>query len=124
MDKEGPSEQRIAVWMSMADHFLDTDTTDEVPATARLCVEAGLSIDEARAIWRYEVTPALYLNIWSVAGEWACWDRGALVQRIFHTRARLRGPLGYLLYRIRVHFNHSVWLEIESCMRSQLEQRS
>ena len=124
MDKERPSERRIAVWMSMADHFLDIDTNDEIPATARLCLEAGLSIDAAREIWRYEVTPAVYLNIWSVAGEWACWDRDLLVQRILEARARVRGPLGYLLYRFRVHFNHGVWLEIESCMRSQLEQRA
>lgn len=123
MDNAAPSAERVAVWTSMAEHFLDTDTQDEIPHTALLCVRSGLSIEQAREIWQHEVAPALYLNLWNVAGEWAGWDEGWLVERILKSRRWLRGPLGYLLYRFQVQGQHSVWLEIERNMTALKESR-
>lgn len=103
----------------MADHFLDTETRHDIPRTALRCVEAGLSIDEARLIWHYEVSPAVGHNLWSVAGEWACWDREWLVATIQQARRGWwhRPGIGrWLAYRLLVHFNHGVWGAISRCM--------
>ena len=82
--------RKIAVWVAMADHFLDTETRQDIPRTALRCVEAGLSPSEVSAVWRYEVTPAVGLNSYCVAGEWAGWDREWLLDRIRSARGRLR----------------------------------
>jgi hypothetical protein len=103
------------VWDALADHFLDTDTRVWIPRSARMCVAAGLSRDEAFEAWAYEVTPALWTNAWSVAGEWAYWDRAWLVTRIRHVRER-PSPLAYAKYRVRAHALHSVWCAIAACI--------
>ena len=78
----------IAIWVSMADHFLDTESRPDLPLTALSCVEAGLSAAEARAVWEHDVAPAVGLNLLSFAGEWAGWDHDWLVARIEQVRAR------------------------------------
>lgn len=115
--------RRIEVWVAMADHFLDTETRQDVPLTALRCVQAGLSTKEARLVWQYEVSPAVGFNGWLVAGEWACWGRDWLVRRIARLRNRWDrrpGTCRWLRYRIRVHFMHGVWVAIERCMDALL----
>jgi predicted metal-dependent HD superfamily phosphohydrolase len=120
MDNAAPTAERVAVWIAMAEHFLDTDTQEDVPHTASLCVRSGLSIEKAREIWQHEVSPALYPNLWILGGEWAGWDEAWLVERILKSRRRLRGTLGYLAYRLQVQSQHSVWQEIERHMEKLL----
>jgi hypothetical protein len=79
----------VAVWEAMADHFLDAETRQELPMTALRCVEVGLSVEQAREVWKCDVLPAVGFNAFSVAGEWAGWDRAWLVSRIDRIR---RGP--------------------------------
>ena len=76
----------IAVWVKMADHFLDTETRHDLPLTALSCVQAGLSPSRARDVWQHEVSPAVGFNLYSVAGEWAYWDRAWLIERIQRAR--------------------------------------
>jgi hypothetical protein len=107
--------QQVAIWESMADHFLDTDTDEWIPRTARLCVEAGLSTAEAGRIWRFEVVPAVWPNCWDLAGEWACWPTEWLVAAIERARGRWPnrpGLCGELVYRMRVHLFHESWRAI------------
>jgi len=106
--------------MAMADHFLDTETRQDIPWTAWRCLRAGLTVEQARDVWRYEVTPALYWNLWDIAGEWAGWHSDWLAERIAASRVR-PGPLSYLRYRCRVHFNHRVWVSIERCAKVLLD---
>lgn len=81
-----PEESRkVAVWVAMADHFLDTETRQDMPRTALRCVEVGLTASDARSIWRLQVTPAVGFNLYCVAGEWAYWDRDWLLSRIRRT---------------------------------------
>ncbi|HET6333274.1 MAG TPA: hypothetical protein VFG30_08680 [Polyangiales bacterium] len=120
MDEADPTQAQVAVWTAMAQHFLDIETEEEIPHTALLCVQSGLSIEQARAIWQHEVSPALYPNLWNVAGEWAGWDETWLVERILKSRRRLRGLLGYVLYRFQVQGLHDVWLAIERVMSTLL----
>ena len=108
------------IWEALADHFLDSETRYQVPATALRCVNANLAVDDAERIWRYEVTPAVWPNLWDVAGEWGMWDREWLVARIEAKRGRWPnrpGAFAYLVYRQRVHFAHRGWCAIAACMR-------
>jgi hypothetical protein len=109
--------RRVEVWMAMAEQFLDTETRPDIPGTALLCVEAGLSTGEAAAIWRDEVLPAVGFNTWQVAGEWAGWDRDWLVARIERLRHRRRGPWGWLRERLRdLGVMKGVWQSIGRSM--------
>ena len=62
---------RVDVWEAMADHFLDTETRQDLARTAWRCVQAGLTVEQAARIWRDEICPAVGWNLWQVAGEWA-----------------------------------------------------
>jgi hypothetical protein len=73
----------------MADHFLDTETRQDLAMTALRCIEAGLSVEAAREAWKCDVVPAVGCNAFSVAGEWVGWDHTWLVGRIERVR---RGP--------------------------------
>jgi hypothetical protein len=106
---------REDVWEALAEHFLDTETRTWIPQAALTCVEAGLSREQAFRVWAYEVTPALWSNLWNVAGEWAGWDQRWLVARI--ERARIAPSCrAYLLYRGCVHLNHRTWIAIGRCI--------
>lgn len=106
---------REDVWVALADQFLDTETRAWIPHAARVCVEAGLTPERAFEVWAYEVTPALWPNLWSVAGEWAGWERSWLCARIRRHRTRASW-WRYAIYRGRVQGLHAVWREIEACL--------
>lgn len=88
--------RRIAVWVAMADHFLDTETRQDIPRTALRCDEAGLSRTEAREVWCLEVSPAVEFNLWHIAGEWVGWDRDWLLKRINRAQPRWLDALNRL----------------------------
>ena len=120
---ETTDPKRIEVWVAMADHFLDTETRHEIPLTALRCIEADLTVAEARDVWRYEVSRAVGFNAWSIAGEWAGWDRDWLIERIERLRRRwdnAPGTARWLRYRFRVHLLHGVWVAISECMEKLL----
>jgi hypothetical protein len=102
----------VAVWEAMAEHFLDTETRQDIPYTARVAGEAGLSVDEAFAVWSYDVSPAVAMNVLCVAGEWAGWDRASLIRRIREKRVpeHRRKP------RAAHRRKPGQWLSIERCM--------
>ncbi len=110
-----PEDPKTAVWMAMADHYLDTETRQDIPWTAWRCSSAGLSVDEARDVWCFEVTPAVGHNLWNPVGEWAGWPKDWLIAEITR-RAWPKNLLTYVGYRCLAHFNHGVWVSIERCM--------
>jgi hypothetical protein len=123
VEVDAASPERVAVWTAMADQFLDTDLRYEIPRIAMACVQAGLTLEEAADVWRYEVSPAVAFNVWDIAGEWEGWDERWLIERIAARRMRRApGVLDYALYRCRVHFMHEVWKAIERCIRVLLER--
>lgn len=83
---ETPDPRLVVVWEAMADHFLDTETRQDLPMTALACVEAGLSLVQAREVWKCDVLPVVGFNAFSVAGEWTGWNRAWLVGRIERVR--------------------------------------
>lgn len=81
-------------------------------------MESGLSLEETARIWMYEVTPAVWPNAWSFAGEWGAFDRDWLVRAIARDRGRWSnrpGPLGYVVYRARAHLLHATWRSLARC---------
>ena len=116
-------DARRKVWIAFAEHFLDTETRQELPWSALAAVEAGFTVEEARDIWRYEVTPSVGFNGWCVAGEWAAWGDDWLLERTgrIASRRRFRPNVAtWLRYRLTVHFGHGVWVAIERLMRALL----
>jgi hypothetical protein len=112
-------EARKKVWFAFAEHFLDTETRHELPMAALAAVEAGFSVDEARRIWREEVTPVVGANLLSVAGEWAGWDEAWLVERIAsRIQAQAKRPrwLARLAGGSLPSLNDSSWRAIERLM--------
>lgn len=115
-----PLQERADLWEAMAEQFLDTERRHEIPALALMLVNAGLLVRDAARMWQYEVTPAVWQNLWSVAGEWAIWNTDWLVVCIERKRVRWAnqpGPIGYLIYRFRVGGLHRIWRAIAGCMR-------
>lgn len=118
-----PDAGRRAVWIAFADHFLDTETRQELPWAALAAVEAGYSVEQARDVWRLEVWPAVGGNLLNVAGEWALWDEDWLVGRIregVEGRRRPRLTASYLAHRLGVRFHDATWLAIEAIMEALL----
>jgi len=111
--------RRVGVWEAFADQFLDTEVRYDIPRAALCCVEAGITAAEAWDIWRFEATPAVHFNIWSVVGEWALWNTEWLRERIERIRADPLPPrpLAHALYRLRVHFLNSVGVAIVRCVK-------
>jgi hypothetical protein len=119
------SAAKVAVWESLAQHFLDNDTRSAIPHSAELCLDAGLSPAAAHDVWRYEVTPALWTNLWNHLGEWAGWDTAWLVSTIeAHKRSRFNRPgrFNALIYRWRIQSSHAVWVAVEACMHALLRE--
>lgn len=104
----------------MADHFLDTETRQDITHTALACVEAGLTVEDAHEVWLDEGTPVVGANMLSVAGEWAGWDADWLIAAV-RKRALRRTRRGIrrsrFLDRFRLDLNRGVWRSIERCIR-------
>jgi hypothetical protein len=112
------TEDRHALWTTFADFFLDGETRVEVPHAARLIIDCGLSFQQADRIWRYEVTPALFWNTFSIAGQWGAWNEASLIERIEKVRKRIhnRPPLGTLLYPARSLVVRADWKAVQRCV--------
>lgn len=77
------NEDRLKIFLSLSDLFLDTEIEDYVfKNIARTVSECGLSLSEAEEILWYEVYPVLEGNLRSVAGVWEGWSDSWLVQNL------------------------------------------
>jgi len=86
-----PDAARRAVWIAFADHFLDTETRQELPWAALAAVEAGHSVEQARGIWSVEVRPV-----------------GRILEAV-EGRRRPRCTASYLAHRIGRRFHDASW---------------
>jgi hypothetical protein len=111
---------RNAVWIAMAEHYLDTETRPAMPFTALTCVEAGLSVEAARRIWRDEVEAVLGVNLLSVAGEWAGWEEAWLIEKLKARRAFNTRAWGLMRFVRFVELNLTAWASIERSMNALL----
>ena len=83
-------ERRKPVWKAFSEFFLDTRLTgSDVERIARIARASGYSLAELRDIYLCEVAPAVGLNLWSIAGEWAGFEEQWLYERAArHARHR------------------------------------
>jgi hypothetical protein len=119
MTKPTPDDASLRrVWIAFADQFLDSETRDDLPLAALAAVEAGLTVEEARDVWRHEVVPVVGGNLSIVGGAWGCWDEEWLVAQIRAVR-RQTGVLGWL-ERHGSDPNKRSWRVIARCMQALL----
>lgn len=89
--------RRSALWLALAELFLDTDTKRFRRSIAETIVKEGFTAEEAERILRWDVRPALYWNLLHAAGEWSGWDETWVLARVQEARRRpplfCRGPL-------------------------------
>jgi hypothetical protein len=83
-------DTRIPVWTALSDLYLDTDVTLSHDHIVRMLAASPYSLDELHEMLMYDVHPALYPNLLSMAGEWAGFDEAWLVERILAVRAQPR----------------------------------
>lgn len=86
-------ERRVGLWEALANFYLDTESDTFVPLAVEAARAGGFTLEEVEDILRWEVRPALYTNLISVAGLWSGWDRDWLVERIVDVASRPPNPL-------------------------------
>jgi hypothetical protein len=86
----GEPEARIPVWNALSGLYLDTDVAADRDHIASTLAASPFSIEALHDMLMYDVHPALYPNLLSVAGEWAGFDQAWLLERITAVRAQPR----------------------------------
>jgi hypothetical protein len=81
---------RIPVWVALSELYLDTDVAAFHEHIASTLAASPYPLEALHGMLMYEVHPALYPNLMSVAGEWAGFDDAWLVERITAVRAQPR----------------------------------
>lgn len=102
-------ERREAVWLAMANQFLDSEERTEIPDVAMTALRAGLTVEEARRVWMYEVAPALAFNLWAISGVWGAWDPAFVLERVRRircdpSRPRALAAIRYFVWMFPFHF--------------------
>jgi hypothetical protein len=83
MDTSISIEDRKPVWMAISEFYLDTNLEgDDLERIAKVFLRSPFSLDELKAIHKYEVFPVLQINLMSPAGEWDYFDEAWLVNKI------------------------------------------
>lgn len=86
--------RRRPLWIALSDLWLDTELQDaDRDFIARVMLDSGYDRDTLERIMAEEVAPVVYLNLYSVAGEWAGFDPDWLCAEIL-AGLRRRGPVG------------------------------
>jgi len=81
-------DRALPLLTALADLYLDTDVMPAVPHIARIIVERGYTVQQAEAMLRWDVRPAFYTNLLSVAGEWAGWSPEFVRERVLAVSGR------------------------------------
>ena len=106
MINEAEIERRQPVWAALSDLWLDTELTEnDLQRIAGVMKKSGYSIDKLRDIYLFEVAPVVFLNLLTVAGEWAGFDEEWLF-----ARAAKRAKKRNLILRAMVRLGIGKWL--------------
>lgn len=75
--------RRQPVWDAMHVLWLDTDADEfYFEHAAQTCAKSDYSLKELEQIYWREVYPAMWPNLWSIAGEWQPFDTESLSELI------------------------------------------
>jgi hypothetical protein len=103
---EAEIERRKPVWAALSDLWLDTEqTVNDLQRIAGVMRRSGYSIDKLREIYLFEVAPVVFLNLLTVAGEWAGFDEEWLF-----AEATKRAKQRNLILRAMVRLGIGKWL--------------
>lgn len=76
-------EKRKPLWQTFSDFWLDNELQDfEYKYTVNLMITSNFSLDELEKIFFEEVAPVVYMNLYSVAGQWDLFHPEWLFQSI------------------------------------------
>ena len=68
-------DRRKPVWTALSEFWLDSELDEpDLERIAQVLANSEFSLAELRTIYLEEVAPVVWLNCWSVAGEWICFD--------------------------------------------------
>ncbi len=71
---------RIPIWNALSEFYLDTQLQEsDYVRIADIFLDSGLTIKEVKDIDKYEVFPALQMNLLGVTGEWGGFDEEWLI---------------------------------------------
>ncbi len=73
---------RRPIWDALQEFWLDTDPSLLLPEIAERCARSKYSMNELEKIFWNEVRPALWFNLFDIAGEWAGFEINWLSKRI------------------------------------------
>ncbi|SIS85313.1 hypothetical protein SAMN05421766_104387 [Zobellia uliginosa] len=115
-------EQRLPIWQSISEFYLDTELQPhDYNFITRTFLDSGLSLNELKAIDRYEVLPVLKANLINTLGEWRGFDETWLNEEC--TKHYLKRNNRWFRWKIQFYdyFLFSMrkdhWTEIENRMK-------
>lgn len=74
---------RRPIWIALSDFYLDTELQDSTfRYIAFTILESPYSLEEVKAINKYELFPVLQANLLNPAGEWAGFEKKWLIDNI------------------------------------------
>lgn len=77
-------ELRQNVWEAISNFYLDTELdASDYDYLASIFEKSDYSIEELKHIDLYEVFPTLYMNLLSIAGEWAGFNQDWLNEKCY-----------------------------------------
>ena len=102
-------EHRKPVWVALSEFYLDTELQDsDLRHIAVTFLDSPYTLDEVKAINKYEVFPILQANLLSVAGVWAGFDEEWLVDKI---TTRLANRTKFKDFGVKVSYRMSKWMQ-------------
>ena len=77
------TEERKSIWLALSDLYLDTALQEsDITYIAFKIKESPYTLEEVKAINKYEVFPVLQANLFNPVGEWAHFDETWLFESI------------------------------------------
>ncbi len=117
-------DQKIEIWTSLSSLYLDTDVRSSFKSIAKTIHESPYSLVESEEILRWEVRPAFYSNLLSVAGEWGYWSEDEVLTFVQNAREKppifIRRPFRKLMANWFMPTEE--WSEITALFNSQSER--
>ncbi len=106
--------QRKPVWMALSEFYLDTELEDaDFRSIAAVVLKSPYSLEEVKAINRYEVFPALQPNLFGTAGVWSGFEETFVVEKIM---AHLEKPSVWnkISFKMSEWMHKSSWQKLEN----------
>lgn len=113
-------EHRRPIWEQLSNLYLDTELGDEDISSICTTIQASpYDLQAVKEIDLYEVFPILQMNLMSMAGEWAGFDREQLYKKCEEAYSKRNNRL----YRFTCKLNHHFWCWMRKDYWIRIEQQ-